>query len=473
MLSFTGEMNKGYLGKVFFLTLFLPVISLAVLAQFHDGTFADESSANIFSSIIALICWAVAGRSLCVKIFGKHFFWLLTILILVKIIANFFHFYYIFAPLAEIDSSGSLSHANYTGDLSVIYNSGMLFIQAYDEGGWFYAIFGDYYRGMNNPGVTVLYGALFNIFGAYGTVAVSWSVIYSAFTSLLIGLIGLVQNLPVKLCRTAMLLVFFMPGYFIYPPLYRDNFIIFLLVLSVYTVILISQGKKFLPGIAIVLESILLFSLRRVYLIIPPIFCIIAVYSNSKSRDRLMKYSIILCIVLLIAMLAEWNYVSFYLVSIFDRFGGGLASEQTNFSILMPFKSLGAIFFYPVAAIFSLLAPMPWWQSVSPSILAYQVFFYLQTWFFWTIIIALIYSWKLRLITSGGKFLITIWLTMFFLAVFGSLNLAAGYIQIATPLLILPCVEFLHNNKIKCILYSFSIIFIVHLLLLIKLLYSF
>ena len=456
--------NKGFLGKTFLLMLFLPVFLLVVASYFNDVISANEFSANMSSFLIALLCWGVVGRELCARVFGRRLFWVMTIAILFRIAANFIHFYYIFAPLAGIDSSAVLTSADYTGDLTVIFNSALLFNEAFDHGGLLYAIFGNYYRAMNNPGVAVIYGSLFRVFGAYGTIAISWTVVYSAFASLLIGLIGLVQRLPVRFCRTAALLVFFMPGFFVFPPLYRDNFIIFLLVLSAYTAVLLTRKNIFLLSAAIFLESILLLSLRSVYLIIPPAYCAISIL-NFKSRKKFIIYAVIFGFFTLVAIFLSWDFLNYYFVRFLERLGGGFESELSDFAIMTPFKAMGLLFFYPAAAVFSLLAPMPWWQSVSPTLLAYQIFFYPQTWYSLAMLVALFRSYKLGLMTKETSLLVMFALFIFLLALFGSLNFAAGYVQVALPFVILAAIRYLSANWKKCFVYSAALIIVVHIVL--------
>lgn len=329
----------------------------------------------------------------------------------------------------------------------------------------YHAIFGDYYRAINNPGVGIIYGGLFSIFGAYGTVAIPWTVIYSAFASLLIGLIGFSQRLPVKLCRTAMLLVFFMPGFFIFPPIYRDNFIVFLLVLSAYTAILAPRGNIVLHSAAISLESILLFSLRTAYLPIPFIFGGVAVYMYSVSSTGVTGRRMVFAGITLLAIVVAWAFLSQYLELSFDRLGAASESSDREFSTLMAFKQLGPLIYYPAAAIFTLLAPMPWWQSVTPSLLSYQIFSYAQTWYGLTALIALYYSYRRNWLQPGASILVIFFLIVFLLVLLGSLNFSALYFQIALPFVLLASVRYLSTNWGKCFLMSTSIIALVHALL--------
>ena len=458
---------KGNFAKVILLTLIVPIILLGALAAFSAGQRTSEPIANIISSLCALACWGIAGWFLFAKIFGKRFFLILTALILLRIIANLAHFYFVFGPLAGIESSDALPYADFPGDLGAIFISAILFIDKFQESGIWNAIVGDYYRGINNAGVAVIFGGLFSAFGAYGTVAIPWTVIYSAFASLLIGLIGLSLRLPVSLCRSAILLVFFMPGFFIFPPIYRDNFVIYLLALSAYTAILTVRGSLLIHWMALLLESILLYSLRRVYLIIPSIFGIVAMNLNSRSKNRISTRGIVFGILVLLSIVVSWKYLS----SDINQFSGLFAlvvKQKDTYPILSPFLPLGPFFFFPAAAIFALLAPMPWWQAAQASLLSYQVFFYAQAWYALTVLVALFYSFKRKLMPTGGLILVTFFMVIFFIALFGSPNFGASYFQIGFPFVLLASIRYLSVNWKKCLAISTVIFALAHVALLVR-----
>lgn len=464
-----NTMHKEYLGRVIILTLLVPIVSLMMTMKFNHGLEASEFISNIYSFFLALTCWGVAGWFLFLRIFGKKFFLFLSALVLLRILANYFHFYLVFAPLAGINSSVALPDADFLGDLGAIYKSAIVYTNAYEMNGLFHAVFGDYDRSINNPGVGIIYGGLFSAFGAYATVAIPWTVIYSAFASLLVGLLGLFQKLPVNLCRSVVLLVFFMPGFFIFPPIYRDNFIIFLLELSAYTAILMPRGNIFLYGIGLILVSILLFSMRQTYVFIPVIFLGVSLYYSYKCDNRINSRRIVLSVIVLV-FISLLVYVSLLFSSITSyivKFSFSASSQsESTFRILAPFKSLGPLVFYPAATVFSLLAPMPWWQSIPPTLLSYQIFSYPQTLYGLTALVALFYSYKRKMVPTGGSILVVYFLVIFFVALLGSPNLGYSYFQIGYPFVLLVSVRYLSISWKKCLAISTLIIVLAHTVLL-------
>lgn len=461
-------MHDGHLIKVILITLFLPIASLLVAANINYGSETSEFNANVFSSLLALACWGIAGFLFFIRSIGKRLFFTLTAFIILRIIINFLHFYVVLAPSAGIESSSEFFPDQNLGDWPYIYQSAIGFTQIREESGIIFAIFGDYERGINNPGVSIINGVLFCVFGAYGTVQIPWSVIFSAFAALLIGLIGISIRLPKRLCRNVVLLVFFMPGFFVLPCMYRDNFIIFLLALSAYTAILIPHRNLIVLSIALFVESVLLFSLRAVYVLLPATFSLLSIKWNSIPNNKLTKYiffSSALLVVFTLAVSEKTLFVGGHDFS--SRFLAGMDVGQRSFTILEPFKQFGPFVFFPAAAVFSLLAPMPWWQPVSPILLSYQIFSYLQTWYALTALVALFYSYKRKLIPTEASILVVFSLVIFLLALLGSYNFGAGYLQIALPFVFLASIRYLSANWVKCFEISTAIVALVHIVLLV------
>lgn len=461
----SSRQSKRPLGSIFAVTVLGPLVLQIVLAQLNISDGCSEFTANVFSITVALACWFFAGSLCFAPILGKRVFLLLTVLVLVRLCANYTHFYLIFAPLANIGSSNELAHADFTGDLGVQYNAALVFVDTLRTEGWLYALFGDYYRAINNPGVSIVFGTLMSSFGEYGTVAIPWLVVYSGFSALMFGLVARGMGLGAKLSTRVIVLVFMMPVFYISPPLYRDIFIIFLLGLTAYTALELRSSSVLMIAPFLIGESLLLFSLRLVYLLLPAAYASIALFLNTPLNWRVASRWLVFAILGAVVVTAGWGFIGNEFTHFLDRSGDALESDQAAFSILAPFKAMGPLAFYPAASVFAVLAPMPWWQPIEPSLLSYQVFSYAQTWYGLTIIIATYRSWKRRLLPEGGSLMITYYLIIFYLAIFGSLNFGFGYFQIALPFLIVASIRYLSRNWVYCLKISTLIVTGTHLFL--------
>lgn len=462
-----SRVYKTSLGRAFFLTLLVPLALIVSAGTIINGDSA-EVNGTILSTLVALMCWFSSGWFLTVRAFGRRFFGVLTLLLLVRITANLIHFYCVFAPLAGIDSSSALPEADFSGDLGAIYNSATIFADAYETRGLYYALVGDYYRGINNPGVGVIYGGLFSAFGRFASVAIPWTVLYSAFGALLIGFIGSVQQLPVGLCRTTVIMIFCMPGFFIFPPVYRDNYILFLLALTAYSSILLTSSNLLLVSVVLAGESILLLGLRMVYVFIPFAFGGVVTFLNAQRGSRAFNRKILFGVIAICAILLSWNFLAPYRELSSAGFTAEGQVQESGFAILAPFKARGFLIYYPAAAVFSLLAPMPWWQPLPPALMSYQVFSYAQTWYSLTAFVALVYSYRLEMTSQWRTTLVLFYSIIFSLALFGSFNFNSAYTQIATPFIVLSSIRYNSSNWKTCFALSTSIILIVHFILLIR-----
>jgi hypothetical protein len=460
-------LSGSKLPKVILATLVVPFCALLVAAQFAAEPPPSELIANSYSTALALCCWWVAWRLLFSRIFGRRLFFTLTLLVLLRIALNFIHFYFVFTPLGGIGSSAALADADFLGDTAPIFDAAMIFLNKYHEGDVFYAVFGDYYRGINNPGVAILYGWLFAIFGSYATTAIPWAILCSAFASLIVGLTGLSMSLPYRHCRAVVLLASLMPGFFVFPPIYRDNFIIYLLALSGYSAVILRRENILFIVMVVVVESILLYSLRGVYLFLPAAFCVIALTVQLRTRMSLAIRGVALAVLLIPALIVSWGFIEQHTSESLMRFSAPIQGD-TTYSILSSFKKQGPLVFFPAAAVFLLLAPMPWWQHIPPMSLSYQIFSYGQTWLSLTVIVALVGLIRKGTISTEGIILTAFFVVLFLLALFGSGNLNAGYLQVGLPFLILASMNYLQACAGRCFAASTAIVVVAHVLLLLK-----
>ena len=460
-------LSGGELRKILLATLVVPFSILLVASRFAAEAPESELTANIYSTSLALCCWWASWRLLFSRIFGQRLFFTLTLLVLLRMAVNFLHFYFVCAPVVGIESSDRLVDANLTSDLRLIFASALAFLEKYRDGDVFYAVFGDYYRAINNPGVGILYGWLLSIFGTYATIAIPWAIIYSAFASLVLGLTGLSMALPYRHCRAVILLVFLMPGLYVFPPIYRDNFMVYLLALSGYTAVIFRHENILLIVVVVVVESILLYSLRGAYLLVPATFCVIALTMQARRKMELAMRGVALAILLIPVFIISWGYLEQHIDDSLRRFSGAIRVEDT-YPILAPFKKRGPLVFFPAAAVFLLLTPMPWWQHASAPVLVYQVFSYGQTWYGLTAIVALVMLIRQGMISTEDAIATAFFVVLFLLTLLGADELAPGYVQIGIPFAMLASIRYLKERSGLCVAISTAIIVVAHTILLFK-----
>ncbi len=449
--------------RAFLTTICLPIAALTGAGFIVGGSTSSEIGANVAAVLVVAMVWYVAGRVLIVPYLGRRLYRVLTILALVRIAANLLHFYEVWAPISGIDSSASVLYTDIT-DQGVIQVSAGVFGETLRADGVAYAVFGDYYRAINNPGVGVVFGALLSVFGPYATVAIPWVILLSLFGAVFAALLGRWAGLPERLSRLVAILVFLMPGFFIFPPLYRDNIMVFLLLFAAWTAVLGNRGPSVATAGVIVAEALMLWSLREVYVVLPFVFSGMAYFArNHANRDKMLLIAVGSSVGLLVGL----KYISSLLTDFVARASGSFTSTLSDFSILLPFKSFGAVLFYPAAAVFALLAPMPWWQQGSGSVLAYQVFAYAQAWYGLAVAVAF----GSAVFTSGlrrSERLFGVFAgTIFLLTLMGSANFASLYVQVAYPFALIASVRYLAVSWRACVALSGGIIIAAHSILLV------
>jgi hypothetical protein len=460
-------LSLGYLRKTLLATLLAPFGILLLVSQLPLEPPVGEFAANLYSASLALGCWWLAWRILFSKVFGRRLFLTLTLLVILRLVLNLGHFYLVFAPLVGIESSADLPRADFAGDLGAIFNSALMFLDKYRDAGAFHAVFGDYYRSINNPGVAILYGWLFSIFGTFATTAVPWAIVYSGFAALVVGLIGLSLAVPARYCRAAVLLAFVMPGILVFPPIYRDNFTVYLLMLTGYSAFGFRRERVLLTVAVVVVESILLYSLRTAYLFVPLTFYGIVLILQSRREVGFAMRGVAFALLLIPVLLVSSSYLGEQASESLSRLSVPPQGD-TGYPILTPFSNLGPLVFFPAAAVFLLLTPMPWWQDVPAPQLSYQVFSYAQTLYMLTTIAALVLVFREKKVLTETTILLSFFVMLFLLALLGTRALAAGYAQIGLPFLVLASIRYLRDRAGQCFSVATAVVVLAHLVLWIK-----
>lgn len=380
----------------------------------------DEILANI-TSIIVCVFLISAIYFINKKHVSKKFLKILLFLFAVKILVSYAHFYWIFCPAAGISNALEAGYARFSGDLVAQHEAALQFLYTIEQHNIWFAVFGDYYRWINNPGVGIYYGILYGIFGPYPTVAYSFNAVVMFLASIFVYHLSHLTGGNLKFALTCGLLTMIMPSFFIMSPLYRDQVLILLITASVYALIIFIEKVEFFSFISMVLFIILLTSLRLSYILLLPFFLAMILFFLWKKRIIYLAIMLpILCgfavslQVYLIAALERKQMMSEVEITGVEKLGGGI---------------LGKI-------IFLIMTPFPWFQKANPAILAYQVFDYVQAWLSLAIIMYVIFFLLTnQKINKNQMVILVTFFVLFLLALMGSM-LHQRYFQIAIPLLI-------------------------------------
>jgi hypothetical protein len=209
-------------------------IALIIIISLNQQGNISEFRGVLLSTIIVTILWIIMQQFLAPSRLWKDIAFGFNILFFLKIIAGFAHFYFFYAPTLGITSASEVLFAKVSGDMVAIHKAALVFMSQREAAGIMYAIFGDYSRSINNYGVGIIYGLLYGSFGKYPTVAIPWNALAMGLASLVIGAIGEVLKVDRKDTKLAMILLFIMPIFFISVPIYRDQFMLLLILLLTY-----------------------------------------------------------------------------------------------------------------------------------------------------------------------------------------------------------------------------------------------
>ncbi len=415
----------------------------------------------VYSIVFVCSAWVALQLVAPFSRYGRAFSWTINIIFFAKIFFGLAHFYFVFAPAADITSASQIADANFPGDLVAIHNATLIFNEEWAIGGLYHAIFSDYYRAFNNYGVPIIYGALYRAFGPYATVAVPINALAMGTACAVLGATGEVLNADNRTTRNAVLILFVMPLFFVGVPNYRDQFMILLLVLTAYSSLYAARSGHWSSIALLIPLSALLGSLRQPYMLVPSVFGLISLWCSSKSDVNLIRG------LLLLVGAAIFVYATSQINQELTSLGSNAFSKTVEFSSIDQLSRFSSVLYYPVTAAFSFLAPMPWWQSVELSLLVHQVFNYPQTLLSLTIIVALVVSRTPGKGNPGYFGLILMAAFIYLLAFGGSLDLGARYFQVGLPLLLLPGVHALQGRWKKCLMISGSVVAAAHAYLLV------
>jgi hypothetical protein len=402
--------------------LFSILLSLSVILLFAiAGLTAKEENWAIISSFLAASACALAiFTALPTSRNNSRQFLTLTFFFLLKTTAPLLYFYNIVEPYTILSSEP----VGLKGDSAAIHNAALIFKQTFESDGLFSALFGDYYRAINNPGVGVFYGLLYQAFGPYTTSAIPWNALADTLTVVACISASRLSRPPTSADFTLVALLFLMPSFFVGPPPnYRDHFMVLLIALACYSVgytALGKSGSKVTSLIVAVFAAALLTTLRLGFAASLLFVGSAAVMAFSQSRNTALQ------IALTVATAA-----CVYGLSLVDA---ERVSSQASANIL---GGGNPVLNFIYRSCFIGLTPFPWWQRVEAELYVWQIWDYGQTFLFILVCVLLLAK---RRDLSRDPFYIYLLLCFagfFLMTVVGS-GLHQRYLQIALPLLLIP-----------------------------------
>jgi hypothetical protein len=423
---------------------------LAILPKAGD---APEYGAFAYSLSVAFAVLVLSLSVLRIDRLGPSAAWWAVVYFVIKSVMTYA--YHSLVYLRALGPLEAIPPSDLSGDYFSIQTAALQFDSRWVDAGLWDALFGDYYRAINNPGVGAVFGLLFRAFGAYPACAAPWNSLAMVWAGLAVFSICQMVGLDRRACIGAMLMTALMPAFILHLPIYRDQFMILLIVLMTYGVFAVWQRYSVVSGLVVIASSVLLASLREGFLMAPGWVLGALLLSRLLPRTRLVA----LAFPLAIAAAAP------FLLSLFP--------EAIEHASLAPVGLPGALgqllgssglFSSPGRTVYLLLTPMPWYQLPALGVLAYQVFDYPQTVLSLGLLAAAFLGFPESVRNRDRYALLLAALIFLEVAAVGS-ALHQRYYQVALPLLIVAASPAAIRQPLRCLGTALGIVGIAHVLL--------
>jgi len=410
----------------------------------------DELSAVGYSLLVVTTVWVLLVPFLFRNRAGWFLYRQISCLLALKLILSTAYFYFLFLPVTGFKFLNRTTGAP-SIDVLAIHTSAVIFLQQLRAHGTYTALFGEYYRSFNNPGVAVFYGLLYKTFGAYPGVAIPWNVLWMGLAGLIVASLCHQLSYPSATTKLCVYLTLLMPSFLVLNPLYRDQLMLLLILLIVYGSATLLQKNSLLTMIAISLASALLTSLRLSFLAFLAVT--MTAYSLSTGITRWWRVAIFGTFGIGIIFVLAHFFGLMATMSASEHFGADFHSKAHLLFGNNPFSNL----------IFVLLTPFPWYQDPGAGLLVYQFMDYPQVFLGLCILSAAAIGIREIMQAPLSRFLA---LTFFLYLLIASVSsgLHQRYVQIAMPLMIIPAGHMLVTKWRQCIGISAVIIIYAHVL---------
>ena len=300
----------------------------------------------------------------------------------------------------------------------------------------------------NNVGVPVLYSTLFGAFGACLTVGIPWSAVATGTSGLLVVSIGDLLRFDRADSVFAALVTASLPTYLVTPPLYRDDFIVLLVLLAVYATLDGWLRRSVASWLVVVGAAAAAGTLRVVYPLTPVVTVAALVAFWRKGRDPVRAAARAAAGAALVAgcVAVAWGTASAWADHLVDR-----ASDARRLN-LVAHTAAETAFGGGVAGkvVFLLLTPMPWTQEAAPFTALYQPASYAGTVLVWATIAGLVLHWR-HCASPGARIVTGVGAALFLAPLFGQ-ALVQAYACIGMPLLVLGAAPALRRRPVDCLL---------------------
>lgn len=460
--------------KFLFCTLVVPSIFLISLFFLIDGFYINELLANLFAFFSVILIWLifykVFNKYISIKILN-----IILLLMLLRISVNFFHIYFFQLPISGYVFSSEIDQ--FFGDSGLIHERTLMYLDYADN---FYEIIFNEAHLLNNKGQLIIYGIIYNVYGPFPSTLVPWDTLVVGFYSCTFYLLSkaIFKN---ENCEYVPYLVFLMPVFTIYPLLYRDYYIILCIGLTSLIVLSFNDNLDFKKYFYLIILSVFLYQLRKVYVILPMLFLYTFYFVKFSNFRKYLIYIFIITIFVLSfyifynkdlifissAKRSEIYHSTLYFNKILELLqytymivfeaeheGGNLSKyfEEQIFPIKMAFRSMTL-----------LLSPFPWTNKIPSSHSVYQILLYIQTLFTFIVFYRICDLIKLKFFNKNFFVILCFYFYIFILAAFGAQQLSSLYVLISLPLLVTSFINFNIQEFKKYALFSVLFIIIVHI----------
>lgn len=431
-----------------FSLMVVAAIGLLLLLPKHHYTTSQPLAVG-YSVLAVSSIWFGLIPLLCRRKYeGRFAYRHITTLLVVKLTLSILYFYLLFLPATDFALVPGADMTDSSIDVIAIHTSAVIFKKNFTTGGMFHAIFGDYYRNINNPGVNVLFGLLYTTFGEFPGVAIPWNVLCMGISGLIVAATCLKLSYTRREVLTCVYMTILMPSFLVLNPLYRDQFMVMLILLLVYSFSCSIRKIDLSTMATIFLASGLLTCLRLSFAGLSG--AIFVSYILFRKNIKLLKIIFILLIFSgFILVLTSYTGINL-IPQLLDVKG----VQSTIHSLL------GS---NPISnAIFLIFTPFPWYQSISSTMLVYQFPDYPQVLFALSIYFS-IWLGRKQLIQNRFHRFFLLSFIFYFLAVINFSALHQRYLYVALPMLIICASPIILRTWQTCVGLSFALLVFAHL----------
>ena len=272
------------------------------------------------------------------NIFGKKVIYILCLAFIIKVIVGVWHYLYF------IDSDYFIDNTSFSYRWDYEWMDEMMrFVSNYWRQNGLSPLPASYYIGNKNPFLIAYNGILYFLSGDHPLNIAPWNVLHSLYIAILVGALALQSGATQSQSRIALTLAAFQPFGFISSIMWRDSVGQFWLILGAYLLI-ITRDKKYLWVFLLPVAWFFGWIYRQPYLLIILLLAGYMFVAGYKSKLKGGLIAIAIGFVLVF-----YNILPILMNLALDRFEEG---KQLSFNLLL----------FPLRIFRAFAGPFPWYQ---------------------------------------------------------------------------------------------------------------